>query len=118
MTLFAAGEWIGHFLLGGALFLLSTFLILLIMVQKGKGGGLTGALGGMGGQSAFGTKAGDVFTKVTAGTAIAWIALCTITMVALGDPPATANDQEVEREADEGDDNTSISGTGDDDDSN
>jgi preprotein translocase subunit SecG len=54
----------------------SVFLILLILIQRGKGGGLAGAFGGAGGQSAFGTKAGDMFTKVTAGTAILWIALC------------------------------------------
>lgn len=55
--------------------LLSIFLTLLILVQRGRGGGLTGALGGMGGQSAFGTKAGDVFTKITIVTAMLWILL-------------------------------------------
>jgi preprotein translocase subunit SecG len=30
----------------------------------------------MGGQSAFGTKAGDVFTKITVWTAIVWFVLC------------------------------------------
>lgn len=55
--------------------LLSIFLTLLILVQRGRGGGLTGALGGMGGQSAFGTKAGDVFTKITVVTALLWIVL-------------------------------------------
>jgi preprotein translocase subunit SecG len=55
--------------------LLSVFLTLLILVQRGRGGGLTGALGGMGGQSAFGTKAGDVFTKITIIVAMGWILL-------------------------------------------
>ena len=45
------------------LFMCSLFLMALVLVQRGKGGGLTGALGGMGGQSAFGSKAGDAFTK-------------------------------------------------------
>jgi len=58
--------------------LTALFLILLVMVQRGKGGGLAGALGGMGGQSAFGTKAADMFSKVTTGTAIFWIVLCTV----------------------------------------
>ena len=44
-------------------------VIILVMLQRGKGGGLAGALGGMGGQSAFGTKAGDLFTKITVGVA-------------------------------------------------
>lgn len=52
---------------------LSIFLTLLILVQRGRGGGLTGALGGMGGQSAFGAKAGDLFTKITIITAMIWI---------------------------------------------
>ncbi|HEY4232302.1 MAG TPA: preprotein translocase subunit SecG [Lacipirellulaceae bacterium] len=56
--------------------ILATFLILLILVQRGRGGGLTGALGGMGGSSAFGAKAGDVFTRVTIGTATIWIGVC------------------------------------------
>ena len=51
----------------------SLFLILLVLVQRGRGGGLTGALGGMGGQSAFGTKAGDAFTRVTIVSATVWI---------------------------------------------
>jgi preprotein translocase subunit SecG len=57
------------------LILVSLFLILLVLVQRGRGGGLTGALGGMGGQSAFGTKAGDTFTRVTIGAATVWIVL-------------------------------------------
>ncbi len=53
-------------------------LIVLVLLQKGKGGGLAGALGGMGGQSAFGTKAGDLFTRVTMAVAGVWIVLCVI----------------------------------------
>jgi preprotein translocase subunit SecG len=64
------------FILNTLLFLLSLFLILLVLVQRGRGGGLAGALGGMGGQSAFGTKAGDVFTRVTIVVAAIWILLC------------------------------------------
>jgi preprotein translocase subunit SecG len=64
-----------HYFFGIALFLTSLFLILLVLVQRGRGGGLAGALGGPGGQSAFGTKAGDTFTWITAGTALVWIFL-------------------------------------------
>lgn len=63
-------------LLGSMLVLTSLFLILLVLVQRGRGGGLAGALGGMGGQSAFGTKAGDLFTRITVGVAAFWIVLC------------------------------------------
>jgi preprotein translocase subunit SecG len=54
---------------------LALFLIVLILIQRGRGGGLAGAFGGMGGSSAFGARTGDVFTKVTVGVAIAWILL-------------------------------------------
>jgi preprotein translocase subunit SecG len=68
---------------GVVLFLLSVFLILLILVQRGRGGGLAGAFGGLGGQSAFGTKAGDTFTKVTMWTAASWILLCMLAILML-----------------------------------
>jgi protein translocase SecG subunit len=57
------------------LFLVSLFLILLVLIQRGKGGGLAGAFGGAGGQSAFGSRAGDAFTRVTIYTALIWILL-------------------------------------------
>ena len=41
------------------------FLILLVLIQKGRGGGLSGAFGGSGGNTAFGTKTGDVLTWAT-----------------------------------------------------
>jgi len=53
--------------------LLSIFLILLVLIQRGKGGGLSGAFGGAGGSSAFGSRAGDTFTRITIGVAAAWI---------------------------------------------
>lgn len=66
------------------LFLTAVFLILLVLIQRGKGGGLAGAFGGLGGQSAFGTKAGDLFTRVTIGVAAFWIILCMATVKFLG----------------------------------
>ena len=78
---------IGLFFLQVLLLLSSIFLILLILVQRGKGGGLTGALGGMGGQSAFGSKAGDAFTKITVITALVWITLCMVTIARYNPPP-------------------------------
>jgi preprotein translocase subunit SecG len=66
----------GQTLLLVVLFVTAIFLIVLVLIQRGKGGGLAGALGGMGGQSAFGTKAGDLFTKITIGVAFFWIVLC------------------------------------------
>src|SRR3954447_17707550 len=59
---------------------LALFLVLLVLVQRGRGGGLAGALGGMGGSSAFGAKAGDIFTRITIITASIWIAFCLIAL--------------------------------------
>ena len=63
--------------------LISLFVILLVLVQRGRGGGLTGALGGMGGQSAFGTKAGDTFTRVTIVATAVWILTAILAVLSL-----------------------------------
>ena len=73
-----------QYLLGISLTLTAIFLILLILVQRGRGGGLAGAFGGMGGQSAFGTKAGDAFTKVTIIASVFWLLLCVASVKFLG----------------------------------
>src|SRR6476619_1743808 len=41
------------------------FLILLVLIQQGRGGGLASAFGGAGGNTAFGSKTGDVLTWAT-----------------------------------------------------
>ena len=56
----------------------SVLLIGIILLQRGRGGGLVGALSGLGGQSAFGTKAGDIFTRITIGIAVVWVLLAGI----------------------------------------
>ncbi len=58
-------------------------LIFVILLQRGRGGGLAGAFGGAGGQSAFGTKAGDVFTRITIGIAIVWVMMAVLTSYAM-----------------------------------
>ncbi len=68
--------YLGHYFFGISIFVTSVFLVLLVLVQRGRGGGLVGALGGPGGQSALGTKAGDVFTRITIVVAGIWIFLC------------------------------------------
>jgi preprotein translocase subunit SecG len=68
------------------MFMTAMFLVVLILLQRGRGGGLAGALGGAGGQSAFGSKAGDVFTRITSGVAIFWIVLCVFALGRLNSP--------------------------------
>ncbi|MEQ1825260.1 MAG: preprotein translocase subunit SecG [Pirellula sp.] len=70
---------LSQYIFGTLLFLLSLFIILIILLQRGRGGGLTGALGGAGGASAFGVKAGDLFTRITAIAVLIWIVLCATT---------------------------------------
>ncbi|MFM8735442.1 MAG: preprotein translocase subunit SecG [Pirellulales bacterium] len=73
-----------RFGLGFLLVFSSFFLIALVLIQRGRGGGLAGAFGGAGGQSAFGTKAGDVFTRITVVVAACWILLCILAINVLG----------------------------------
>ncbi|MCF7958091.1 MAG: preprotein translocase subunit SecG [Phycisphaerae bacterium] len=64
-VLLGASVPIWTILLAVVFFIVCIFLILIILLQKGRGGGLSAAFGGAGGQSAFGSKTGDVFTWVT-----------------------------------------------------
>jgi len=57
---------------------LGLLLILTILIQRGKGGGLIGAFGGAGGSSPFGSKAGDTFTRITITMAGIWVLLIMI----------------------------------------
>lgn len=61
------------------LMLVGLFLMAVILLQRGRGGGLAGAFGGLGGQSAFGTRAGDTFTWITVVTVLVWVVLAALT---------------------------------------
>src|SRR3954464_4684847 len=89
MHLLAAVDWRPYMFMI-PLGLLSVFLVLVILVQRGRGGGLTGALGGMGGQSAFGTKAGDLFTRITIIIAAIWVLLAMLSLQFLSRRSETA----------------------------
>lgn len=70
-----------EFILKLALILTSLFMIGLVLIQRGKGGGLAGAFGATGGSSAFGTKSGDVFTRITITTGGIWIVMSMLLVV-------------------------------------
>ncbi|QDV22671.1 preprotein translocase subunit SecG [Aureliella helgolandensis] len=96
---------LAQYFFGITIFVSSLFLVMLVLVQRGRGGGLTGALGGPGGQSAFGTKAGDLFTRITIGVAVVWISLCVGAVYFLKDralPSTGLNDSEVINSSDLG----------------
>ncbi len=62
-------------LLAVAVIVTSLLLIGLVLLQKNRGSGLSGAFGGVGGHSAFGTKTGDVLTWITVGLAALFLVL-------------------------------------------
>jgi preprotein translocase subunit SecG len=64
------------------LFLLTAVILtLLVLIQRGRGGGLAGAFGGAGGSSAFGTKTADVFVRATAIVGALFFILSIITAI-------------------------------------
>ena len=71
MTLIAAW-WLSH-VLNLIVLALGGMLMLLVLIQRGKGGGLAGAFGGAGGSSPFGSRAADQFVKITLWLAGVWV---------------------------------------------
>lgn len=74
MSMLAEMSW-GQWALGSLLVFTCFILMLVILLQKGRGGGFSGAFGGAGGSSAFGAKTGDVFTWITVIVAGVFVAL-------------------------------------------
>lgn len=54
-----------HTILAVFFAILASLLMIVILLQRGKGVGLSGAFGGAGGGTAFGAKTGDVLTWIT-----------------------------------------------------
>ena len=73
----AAVPIIMQFVLGVWL-LVAVSLILVVLIQKGKGGGLSAAFGGAGAGGVLGTKATDFFTKFTIGLVLLFLVLAIV----------------------------------------
>ena len=76
MLLTLGASWLVSIM--ATLFVLTCFfMMLVILIQKPKGGGLSGAFGGAGGsaQAAFGAKTGDLLTMITIGFFVAFLGL-------------------------------------------
>lgn len=73
-VLFADVSYFSH-ILNAIIICVGLILVVTILIQRGKGGGLIGAFGGAGGSSPFGSKAGDTFTRVTIAMAGFWVFL-------------------------------------------
>ena len=65
-----------YFLLITLLVITSLGLVAVVLIQSGRGAGLSGALGMGEGQAVFGSRASDVLTKATEIFAIAFMILC------------------------------------------
>jgi preprotein translocase subunit SecG len=64
--------WVSHFL-NFVVICLGLILMLIVLIQRGKGGGLAGAFGGAGGSSPFGSRAADQFVRITLWLAGVWV---------------------------------------------
>ena len=82
-------------LLNGIVLIVSLFLILLVLIQRGKGGGLSGVFGGSGGSSAFGSRAGDMFTRITIVVASVWLVLIMIQVKVVQSTDRSAESQAI-----------------------
>ena len=93
-----------NYALGFSLFFISLFLIFIILIQRGRGGGLSGALGGTG-QSAFGSRAGDEMTYITLIVSAIWIFLCVVCIWVLNpkDSKQFFDDAEIEQTSNDDD---------------
>jgi preprotein translocase subunit SecG len=94
VAVFAIWSWVPS-VLNVLLLLLGCFLILVVLIQRGKGGGLSGAFGGVGGSSAFGSRAGDLFTKITLVVAGIWLGLAMLQTWVLQKAAIEARDRET-----------------------
>jgi preprotein translocase subunit SecG len=74
MNMLATMTWM-QWLLAVTLIGVCLFLMLVILLQRGRGGGVAGAFGGGGGSGAFGAKTGDVFTWITVVVAAIFVGL-------------------------------------------
>ena len=73
MTLFAADVWWLSHVLNLIVLGLGGMLMLLVLIQRGKGGGLAGAFGGAGGSSPFGSREAGKIVSATLWLAGVWV---------------------------------------------
>jgi preprotein translocase subunit SecG len=80
----------------GTLFLIVCILLIaVVLLQRGRGGGLGSAFGGGAGSSAFGTRTGDVFTWVTIVLTSAFLLLAIGTVIAHQQEPGQVADPKL-----------------------
>jgi len=83
------------------LIICSIFLVIFILMQSDKGGGLAGSLGGMGagGLPFSGREAATILSKLTTGLAIAFMVICVVLSILSRNRAGTANDSALAKRA-------------------
>jgi len=87
-VLILAAGWLSG-ILNTLVIITGLLLIFIILIQRGKGGGLSGAFGGVCGSSAFGSRAGDLCRPITIVLAAFWILLIMIQVKIVQNSKAT-----------------------------
>ena len=89
---FEWSQWVVGLMVVLFLFI-SVCMVLIVLIQRPQGGGLSGAFGGGGaegaGQTAFGAKTGDVLTTVTIGIFVVFLGIA-VALNYVVRPPAAA----------------------------
>ncbi|GDX99655.1 hypothetical protein LBMAG48_20590 [Phycisphaerae bacterium] len=78
-------KWLSGVILSLFIFV-SVLMVLVVLIQKPQGGGLSGAFGGSSagsGQTAFGTKTGDALTLFTVGVFVVFVILAILLNLAM-----------------------------------
>jgi preprotein translocase subunit SecG len=84
--------------------LVCVFLVLIVIIQSDKGGGISGAIGGgLAGASAFlGTQdTANILTRLTTGFAIGYMALCIVLSLFLSRATMQARQSELQKRAEQ-----------------
>ncbi len=86
----------------GILVVASVFLVIFILMQSDKGGGLAGSLGGMGGGGGMpfsGREAATILSKLTTGLAIGFMAICILLSIMSRNRAHSSSDSALQKRA-------------------
>jgi len=86
----------------GILMIVSVFLVIFILMQSDKGGGLAGSLGGMGGGGGMpfsGREAATILSKLTTGLAIGFMAICILLSIMSRNRAHSSSDSALQKRA-------------------
>jgi preprotein translocase subunit SecG len=85
----------------GILVVVSVFLVIFILMQSDKGGGLAGTFGGMGGGGMpfSGREAATILSKLTTGLAITFMAICILLSIISRNRSHTNTDSALQKRA-------------------